>query len=187
MASNTVQQVIINGDINGTELPEKYIYKGNDAGNLDASFQPLDLSIIDVNLLTTSQDELDKLKSALISCDHGLTGEYLNKVSEIGKKFFASRKEVKQKYTREANSQEGYENDMRLSQSRHMTGWIDYILPETLEIYTVKVQKLIEALLKATARSLNLEDNNFLNKYNGSERAIITARFGLYPLLENTN
>ncbi|XP_071724448.1 protein LATERAL BRANCHING OXIDOREDUCTASE 1-like [Rutidosis leptorrhynchoides] len=200
LASKTVQQLIIDG-----KLPERYFYKGSDKGTLDASFPLLDLLIVDVSLLDTSRDELQKLKSALSSCgcflaiNHGMKAEYLDKVRGITKKFFAFPKEVKQKYTREVHSIEGYGNDMVLSEHRTLD-WLDRLyltlspkdkrkleywpefpqdFRETLEYYTKKVEGLIEILLKAMARSLELEDNSFLIQYG--DEAIMTSRFNLYP------
>lgn len=63
-ASKTVQELITSGK----ELPEKYIYKGSDAGKLDASLPLMDVPIIDIGLLTSpssSTHELEKLRSAL--------------------------------------------------------------------------------------------------------------------------
>ncbi|KAM7267030.1 hypothetical protein ACFE04_009196 [Oxalis oulophora] len=202
LASNTVQQLIINGD---DELPERYFYKGSDQEALDCSFPLLEVPVVDISLLDTSQDELEKLKSALTYCgcflaiNHGMTGEHLDKVREITKKFFALPKEIKQKCTREVDSIEGYGNDMILSEQQTLD-WSDRLFltinpedqrkleywPEfpkdfrgTLEFYTEKVRQIIESLLKAMARSLNLEDNCFLNQYG--ERAIMVARFNVYP------
>lgn len=50
---------------------------------------------------------------------------------------------------------------------------------EVLHEYTIKLQQINEIFLKAMARSLNLEDNCFLDQYG--ERAIMTARFNFYP------
>ncbi|XP_071724446.1 protein LATERAL BRANCHING OXIDOREDUCTASE 1-like [Rutidosis leptorrhynchoides] len=201
LASNTVQQLVING-----ELPERYFYKGSDQGALDASFPLLDLPIVDISLLKDSPDELKKLKSALTSCgcflviNHGMTPDYLEKVREMTKKFFALPKEVKQKYTREVDSTEGYGNDMVLSEQQ-ILDWLDRLyltvspedqrkleywpefphdFRETLEAYTIKVQRLIEeVLLKAMARSLDLEDKCFLNQYGN--KASLAARFNFFP------
>ncbi|KAM7268177.1 hypothetical protein ACFE04_010343 [Oxalis oulophora] len=204
IASNTVQQLIIN---NGQgQLPHKYFYNDHKEA-LDSSFPLLDVPIVDLSLLSNSREdiELEKLKSALSSCgcflliNHGMTGEYLDKVREITKEFFALPKEMKQKYTREVNDIEGYGNDMVISEKQTLD-WLDRIYltvnpedqrklkywpesPEdfrgTLELYTVKVQELIKVLLKAMARSLSLDDNCFLNQYG--DRAIMTSRFNFYP------
>jgi len=205
LASHTVQQLIIN---NG-ELPQKYYYKNTSDSNkeaLDSSFPLFEVPIVDISLLDTEEDELAKLKSALSSCgcfmaiNHGMTGKHLDKVREITKKFFALPKEVKQKYTREVDSIEGYGNDMVLSEKQTLD-WMDRLyltvnpedqrklkywpeFPEdfrgTLELYTTKVQRLIDVLLKAMARSLSLENNCFLNQYG--EQAIMTSRFNFYPV-----
>lgn len=45
----------------------------------------------------------------------------------------------------------------------------------------MKLKNLNEFLLKAMARSLNLEENCFLRQYGESESASIVARFNFYP------
>lgn len=50
---------------------------------------------------------------------------------------------------------------------------------EVLHEYSTKLAKLNELILKAMAKSLNLEENCFLNQYG--ENATIIARYNLYP------
>lgn len=50
---------------------------------------------------------------------------------------------------------------------------------EILQEYTTKLKVIVEVVLKAMARSLNLEDNCFLDKYG--ERALMQARFNFFP------
>ncbi|CAN1774758.1 Jasmonate-induced oxygenase 4 [Linum perenne] len=45
----------------------------------------------------------------------------------------------------------------------------------------LKIEELNKILLKAMAKSLNLEENCFLDQYGGGEEALMTARFNLYP------
>ena len=56
--------------------------------------------------------------------NHGMTSSFLDKIREVSKQFFAYPMEEKQKYSREADSIEGYGNDMILSD--HQTiDWTD--------------------------------------------------------------
>ncbi|CAN1774755.1 Jasmonate-induced oxygenase 4 [Linum perenne] len=56
-----------------------------------------------------------------------------------------------------------------------------YCCRETLQEYGQKIEELNKILLKAMAKSLNLEENCFLDQYGGGEEALMTARFNLYP------
>jgi len=48
-----------------------------------------------------------------------------------------------------------------------------------LQEHTTKLKVIVEVVLKAMARSLNLEDNCYLEKYG--ERALMQARFNFFP------
>lgn len=52
---------------------------------------------------------------------------------------------------------------------------------EILNEYTMKLQVMTEVLLKAMARSLNLEENSFLDMFGEQLQALIIARFNFYP------
>ncbi|KAL9339631.1 hypothetical protein Peur_068646 [Populus x canadensis] len=204
LISNSVQEMATNGQ----EPPVKYFSKGNDGGVLDAPVPLIEIPVVDLGLLTspsTSAQELEKLKLALSSwgcfqvINHGMTSSFLDKIREVSKQFFAFPMEEKQKYSREADSIEGYGNDMILSD--HQTvDWTDRLyltispedqrkikfwpenpkdFRETLHEYTVKLQETNDFLLRAMARSLNLEESCFLDQYG--EHPLVTARFNFYP------
>ncbi|KAJ6673296.1 OXOGLUTARATE/IRON-DEPENDENT DIOXYGENASE [Salix viminalis] len=204
LMSNSVQEMASSGQ----EPPVKYFYKGNDGGVLDSSVPLIEIPVVDLGLLpspSTSAQELDKLKLALSTwgcfqvINHGMTSSFLDKIREVSKQFFASPMEEKQKYSREADSIEGYGNDMILSD--HQTvDWTDRLyltispedqrkikfwpenpedFRETLHEYTVKLQETNDFLLRAMARSLNLEESCFLDQYG--EQPLVTARFNFYP------
>ena len=66
--AKTVQELAA---INSKEVPERYIRKGDNSEALGASFPVLDVPTIDFDLLASSStggEELEKLRSALISC-----------------------------------------------------------------------------------------------------------------------
>lgn len=204
LISNSVQEMATNGQ----EPPVKYFSKGNDDGVLDAPVPLIEIPVVDLGLLTsplTSAQELEKLKLALSSwgcfqvINHGMTSSFLDKIREVSKQFFGFPMEEKQKYSREADSIEGYGNDMILSD--HQTvDWTDRLyltispedqrkikfwpenpkdFRETLHEYTVKLQETNDFLLRAMARSLNLEESCFLDQYG--EQPLVTARFNFYP------
>lgn len=50
---------------------------------------------------------------------------------------------------------------------------------EVLHEYTMKIKYVLDTLFKAIARSLNLEEDAFLNQFG--HRAHLTGRFNFYP------
>ncbi|KAA8535183.1 hypothetical protein F0562_030186 [Nyssa sinensis] len=202
--SKPVQELVINGD----ELPQRYVCKAGD-GVIGASFPLMDVPVIDLSLLTSSPDvgeaELKKLQMALSYCgcfqaiNHGIASSFLDEVRGVAKQFFALPMEEKQKYSRTVDDIEGYGNDTVLSENQTLD-WTDRLylttypedqrklnlwpknpesFREILHEYTGKLRMLTEHILKAMAKSLNLEENCFLNQYG--ERPTMTTRFNLYP------
>ncbi|KAL6226243.1 hypothetical protein ACLB2K_000206 [Fragaria x ananassa] len=205
LATKTVQEQLIEGEV--LVPPPKYILK--DGVPLpDASVEYMDVPVIDLGLLTPSSismEEFDKLSSALNEwgcfqvVNHGMTPEFLDQVREITKQFFAMPAEEKKKYLRPVDNIEGYGNDMVFSEQQTLD-WTDRLYltvcppdkhklkfwPEnpksfrdTLDQYTSKLQVITETVLKGMARSLNLEEDCFLNKYGEQRR--MDARFNFYP------
>ncbi|AES74251.1 putative codeine 3-O-demethylase [Medicago truncatula] len=168
----------------------------------------LHIPVVDIGKLispSTSQQELHKLHSALSSwglfqaINHGMTSLTLNKVREISKQFFELSKEEKQKYAREPNGIEGYGNDVILSENQKLD-WTDRVYlkvhPEhqrnfklfpqkpndfrnTIEQYTQSLRQLYEIILRAVAKSLNLEEDCFLKECG--ERDTMFMRINYYP------
>ncbi|KAK7255201.1 hypothetical protein RIF29_28605 [Crotalaria pallida] len=197
-----VQDLVLDSE----KLPKSYIYKEGGAGFRDA-LPPSgseDIPVVDFDQLT-SEKELAKLQHALNSwgcfqaINHGMTSSFLDKVREVSKQFFELPKEEKEKYAREPNSIEGYGNDVILSENQKLD-WTDRVYlqvqPEdkrkhkvwpqkpcdfrtTLLEYTERIRLLNEVILKAMAKSLNLEEDCFL-KENG-ERAEMFVRLNYYP------
>ncbi|XP_010446319.1 PREDICTED: codeine O-demethylase-like [Camelina sativa] len=175
----------------------------------NGSSQEMEITTIDLSLLLSSYDvgreELSKLHSALATwgvvqvMNHGITEALLDKIYELTKQFFALPTEEKQKYAREIGSFQGYGNDMILSDDQ-VLDWVDrlYLITypedqrqlkfwpkipigfrETLQEYTMKQQLVVEQFFKALARSLELEDNCFLEMHG--ENATMETRFNVYP------
>lgn len=190
------------------QLPERYIRKEDEeygANVTKSDGTSAVIPVIDLSLLTSSPSELDKLKSAVITwgcfqaINHGIDGSFLEKVREISKLFFKLPADEKKKYLREENDVEGYGNDMVLSENQTLD-WTDRlyltVLPqdqqrlqfwpqnpthfrEILDEYSSKIQSVNEVVLKALARSLNLEEDCFLNQYGTTAK--MQARFNYYP------
>ncbi|KAL6223821.1 hypothetical protein ACLB2K_002679 [Fragaria x ananassa] len=204
-ATRTVQEQLAEGEL--LVPSQKYILK--DGTTLpDASVDLMDVPVIDLGLLTPSsisEEEFDKLRSALTKwgcfqvINHGMTPEFLDKVREVTNQFFAMPLEEKHKYLRPADDIEGYGNDMVFSEEQTLD-WTDRLYlnvyppdlrklkfwPEnplsfrdTLDQYISQLQVITETVLKGMARSLNLEEDCFLDKYG--EQRKMQARFCFYP------
>ncbi|XP_047152975.1 2-oxoglutarate-dependent dioxygenase 11-like [Vigna umbellata] len=167
-----------------------------------------DIPVIDLHRLSspfTAQHELAKLHHALHSwgcfqaINHGMESSFLDKVREVSKQFFQLPKEEKKKCAREPNDIEGYGNDIIYSKQQRLD-WTDRVylkvLPEdqrqfkfwpqspndfrsTVLQYTESLRLLSEVIHKAMAKSLNLEENSFLNETG--ERSNMFLRFNYYP------
>ncbi|KAJ9141037.1 hypothetical protein P3X46_031620 [Hevea brasiliensis] len=166
------------------------------------------IPVIDISLLSSEEredDELERLRVALTSwgcfraIGHGIESSFLDKVREIGKQFFVLPPEEKQKFGRAANDLEGYGNDPNVSRKiifnrserilikvapedqRRLERWpsnpSDFL--EVLDEYSAIMKSKSRLLLRAMARSLNLEEDCFLNAYGDEE--LIGARFNYYP------
>nr|GEW11172.1 protein SRG1-like [Tanacetum cinerariifolium] len=161
--------------------------------------------VIDFSLLNSSQSELDKLKSAAttLGCfqviNHGIESSFLEEVREISKLFFKLPADEKKKCLKEQNDVQGYGNETVLSDNQTLD-WTDRlyltVLPQhqrrlqfwpqnpthfrkVLNEYSFKIESLNVVVLKALARSLNLEDDCFLNQHGKTSK--INARFNYYP------
>ncbi|XP_021760688.1 probable 2-oxoglutarate-dependent dioxygenase ANS [Chenopodium quinoa] len=176
-----------------------------------SDIQYMDSNIIDLSLLNDSSSnlhelELQKLRSVLASwggfqlINHGVSSSLLHQIREIWKEFIALPLEVKQKHCRTLDWYEGYGGDKVSEDQRY--NWNDRLrfkvhplhqrnykiwpefLPtfrETLEGYTMEVTRVLEVILKATAKSLNLEESSFLNACGGKDGIHMFTRFNFYP------
>ncbi|KAJ0749652.1 putative thebaine 6-O-demethylase [Helianthus annuus] len=200
-----VHQIAANYD----QLPERFICKEDEEyGNITKTVESsqTEIPVIDVSLLTSSHLELDRLKTALTTwgcfqaINHGIEGPLLDKVREISRLFFNLSAEEKKKCLREEGDVEGYGNDMVLSDHQTLD-WTDRlflsVLPEdqqrlqfwpqnptnfreVVDKYCSKVELINEVIFKAMSRSLNLEENCFLDQY-GTTNSKILGRFNYYP------
>ncbi|XP_071724509.1 protein LATERAL BRANCHING OXIDOREDUCTASE 1-like [Rutidosis leptorrhynchoides] len=164
------------------------------------------IPIIDLSLLASSSTlELQNLKSAISTwgcfqaINHGIESSFLEEVREISKRFFKLPANEKKKYSREENDVEGYGNDMVLSDKQTLD-WTDRlyltVLPqdqqrlqfwpqnpthfkEVVDEYSSKIELIKDVVLKALARSLNLDENCFLDQYGSTAK--MQARFNYYP------
>ncbi|KAK9706230.1 hypothetical protein RND81_07G112200 [Saponaria officinalis] len=171
----------------------------------------MDSPVIDLQLiLDSSSDELHKLRSVLCSwgccqvINHGIEGSEMDKLRSIAKAFFGLDVEEKQKYSRTADWLEGYGND-NVAEGEPFS-WNDrlhlqiYPLPrrnlkfwphnpptfrETLDEYAAKMKKMVENMLKAIAKALNVDENSFFSQFG--EEGIMFSRFNYYPPCSSPN
>ncbi|KAI6679240.1 hypothetical protein NL676_033121 [Syzygium grande] len=116
---------------------------------------------------------------------------------------FALPVEEKQKYSRASNEAEGYGDDLVVNENRvkdyccrlflkvlpedqrRMNLWpenptdLGYVQSETLRQYALKIRSAMNDLSKVMARSLELEENSFLDQYG--DRPVLEVRFNFYP------
>lgn len=169
----------------------------------------VDFSILSSSEPCAEQEvELQKLASALCSwgcfqaIGHGLSASFLDRIRQVGKEFFEQPMEIKRKYSKGVEEFQGYGADPVPEEGQPLD-WSDRLFldvhpedtrkygfwPENptsfrcvLEEYTVKMKAFTEAVSKAMAKSLNLEENCFLNQFG--EKAILQARFNYYSRCE---
>ncbi|KAK3039962.1 hypothetical protein RJ639_027152, partial [Escallonia herrerae] len=176
-----------------------------DASLPSAPVPVIDISLLSSASLVSSNEELETLISALSSwgcfqaIGHGISDSHLDKVREVAKQFYERPVEEKKKYSRAATQAEGYGSDLEVS-DKQILDWSDRlvlkVLPEDnrrldlwpenpdnfreiLTEYTMKVESIIDLLLKSIAKSLNLEENTFLSQFG--DRKVLTARVNFYP------
>ncbi|XP_059641097.1 codeine O-demethylase-like [Cornus florida] len=166
----------------------------------------IDLSTLSCSTPSTKEyeDELQKLKSALCSwgcfqaIGHGISNPFLEKICQVSREFFGQPMEEKKKYSKTVEEFEGYGADPVPEEGQSLD-WSDRLFldvypedrrklkfwPENpcsfrliLEEYTEKMRKITEITSKAMAKSLNLEENCFLNQFG--EQAPLQARFNYY-------
>lgn len=186
--------------------PQRYIHKRGDE-DIGVNSPVIDISIIDLGSIQSAEPEkeLEKLTTSLASCGcfqvigHGMTASFLDQVHTIGRDFFALPLNEKLKCSRTAEDTEGYGNDSELSEHQ-ILDWNDRLylttnpqhqrkyhfwpqnpqnFREILQEYTEKIILLNQVVLKALSRSLNLQENCFLDQYG--ENSNMVTRFNYYP------
>ncbi|KAH9620149.1 hypothetical protein KSS87_017924 [Heliosperma pusillum] len=173
---------------NNNQIPARYVFNPNPDSTLESNgcvLPWMDNIIIDLQLLldfssTCGKQELLKLRDALSSwgcfqlVNHGVASSLMDQLHFVGKEFFALPLEKKQKYSRSVEWIEGYGCDI-VSEDQPIN-WNDR---ETLDEYSIELQKVLEIMLRAIAKSLNLEENTFLSQLG--EDGTFFARFNFYP------
>ncbi|KAJ8560664.1 hypothetical protein K7X08_022524 [Anisodus acutangulus] len=150
------------------------------------------------------EEELEKLRSALSSwgcfqgIGYGISASFLDKIRQVSKEFFKQPIEEKNKYAKTVFDFQGYGADP-VPEHGQSLDWSDRLfldvfpedrrqynlwpqMPisfrEVLEDYTEKMKMVTEITSKAMAKSLNLEENCFLEQFG--KQAQLAARFNYY-------
>ncbi|QCE08861.1 protein SRG1-like [Vigna unguiculata] len=154
--------------------------------------------------VTKQKEELQKLRSALSSwgcfqaINHGTSSTLLGKVREVAREFFKQPVEQKKKISKGVKEFEGYGADP-VPEEGQFLDWSDRlcldVYPENrrksslwpenppsfrkiVEEYTAKLREATNLISTAMAKSLDLEENCFLNQFG--EQALLQVRFNYY-------
>ncbi|XP_039117797.1 protein SRG1-like [Dioscorea cayenensis subsp. rotundata] len=153
-------------------------------------------------------DEAEQIKTAIQSwgmfqvIEHGMTPSFLDEVRDVTKAFFELPRDEKQKYSNMKNGNfqfEGYGND-EVATEDQILDWNDRLFltvqpedirklelwPENpssfrvvLSEFSTKTRKLLDDVLKAMAKSLELDEDSFIRQFG--DRPLLDARFNNYP------
>ncbi|CAL1359047.1 unnamed protein product [Linum trigynum] len=152
------------------------------------------------------REELENLKTALTSWScfqligHGIPSELLDEVHAAAKQFFRLPPEEKHMCFRPEDDIEGYGNDPILSDKQILDCSDSLLLKlvpedtrklhlwptnptqfrEVVSGYSDELKRIVEALMKAMARCVGLEEDCFVKQYGGKE--MMMSRFNHYPV-----
>lgn len=206
LLSKRVQEMVLSGE--EPPAPYRCGGGGNveDVASPLSLIPIIDLSLILPSAPSSEkEEELQKLKSALCSwggfqaIGHGIPSSFLDKIRRVTRDFFQQPMEEKGKYSKTVTEFEGYgadpvpEEDQPLDwqdrlfldvspeDRRKMKLWPENPKPfrDVLEHYTEHTTLVADSISKAMAKSLNLEENCFLNQFG--EGRLLQARFNYYP------
>ncbi|KAH9615980.1 hypothetical protein KSS87_023268 [Heliosperma pusillum] len=205
IALNLVEEVAKNGE----EVPDKFIHKDGFPGAVDEPDTWKHNLLVDFSALTSSTPasgiELAKLRNALCQwgcfqvINHGVSSSFLEEFIKVIKQFFALPLEEKVKCSDAQEKLLGYGRG-KFSTGNQAADWHDglYLVlhPEekrSVRFYPLKPEKfsgmineyseklaaIAEAIFKAMAGSLDLEEDCFLNCQG--KKTTIKGRFIYYP------
>ncbi|KAF3507786.1 hypothetical protein F2Q69_00000865 [Brassica cretica] len=171
----TVQEVVAANE----GLPERYLQPltgGHEDQPLNGPVPEMDIPSIDLSLLLSSSEEGRQELSDESWNYRSVSRQDLDKIYKLTKQFFALPTEEKQKYAGDIG---------KLHTFQFPRGSFDFVdldksfFRETLHEYTMKQHAVIEQFFKGMARSLDLEDNVFLEMHGDNAR--MDTRFNTYP------
>ncbi|KAJ0984779.1 hypothetical protein J5N97_003135 [Dioscorea zingiberensis] len=188
----------------GEYPPSRYILKDAHQSPADAPPPAPPVPIVHLG----HPDEAQQIKSALQSwgmfqvIDCGMTASFLDELRDVTKAFFDLPMEEKQKYSTFKSGKfhyQGYGND-EVATDDQILDWTDRLYltvqpedmrnlelwPENpssfrdvLNEFTTKTREMLDSVLKAMAKSLELNEDCFISQFG--DRPILDARFNNYP------
>eukprot|EP01018_Ginkgo_biloba_P008652 Gb_05886 [translate_table: standard] len=189
------------------DVPQRYIRSVEDRPSPDFTSAPhhLQIPVIDTKkLLEEEEEEMGKLHMACQHwgffqlINHGVPHFLMDKMKSSAREFFGRPLEEKQRYVAEAGDLEGYGQAFVVSEDQKLD-WGDmlYLLVkpstainmrrwpskpenfrETLEGYSVEIQKVAVYLLSVMAQNLGLQPHYFNEMFG---EAVQGVRFNYYP------
>ncbi|XP_058115694.1 jasmonate-induced oxygenase 4-like [Magnolia sinica] len=192
----------------GHEPSHPYIRR-EDERPTDASHPSSPIPAVDLELLFSSNgdsqaSEMEKLRSALHSwgffqaIGHGIPSSLIDDVGKITREFFHLSTEERKRYSKAVYG-DGNSIDEIASEGK-IIDWCDHLyflvlpederelscwpenpssLREIMNEYTKKIKAVIEVILKAIAKLLDLEEDYFIKQFG--DKATTFARFNYYP------
>ncbi|XP_057514717.1 protein SRG1-like isoform X2 [Actinidia eriantha] len=206
LLSKRVQEMVLNGEEPPAPYISRDDDPSDDDDSTVSPIPIIDLSVLSHSTASTEEyeEELQKLKSALHTwgcfqaVNHGISSSFIDEILQVTREFFEQPMEEKKKYSKTVVEVDGYGADPVPEEGQSLD-WSDRLFldvypedlrkpkfwpenpssfGEVLREYTEKTKMVIEVISKAMAKSLNLEENCFLNQFG--ERATIQARFNYY-------
>ncbi|GAV85795.1 2OG-FeII_Oxy domain-containing protein/DIOX_N domain-containing protein [Cephalotus follicularis] len=205
LLAKRVQEMVLDGEEPPAPYLSRDGDEAQDISSPSSIIPIIDLSLFSSSIPHNKQEEeLQKLRSALSSwgcfqaIGHGISTMFLDKIRQVSREYFEQPMEEKKKQAKEIEGFDGYGADPPPEQGQPLD-WSDRLFLEVypedlrkpkfwpqnpksfreiLEDYTSKIIPLTERVSKAMAKSLNLEENCFLNQFG--ERAMLHARFNYY-------
>ncbi|KAK8479371.1 hypothetical protein V6N11_027622 [Hibiscus sabdariffa] len=205
LLSRRVQEMVINGEEPGSLYICRHEKQAQSAPSPLAPIPIIDLNLLSTKTEEEEEEELHKLKSALCSwgcfqaINHGIPSCFLDQLRHVTREFFQLPMEEKNMYCKGVEEVEGYGGDPSPEEGQFLD-WQDRLLltvypqdlrdtkfwphnpisfREDLESYTCKMRMVTGIVSKSMAKSLQLEENCFLDRFG--ERAAMQARFNYYP------
>ncbi|XP_021906591.1 probable 2-oxoglutarate-dependent dioxygenase ANS [Carica papaya] len=205
LLSKRVQEMVLNGEQPPELYISRDGSEGVDVCSASTPVPIVDISFFSSSVPSDVQgEELQKLRSILSTwgcfqaIGHGIPTSFLDEVRQVGREFFEQPMGEKKKYAKGVNEFAGYGADP-VPEEGQFLDWSDRLFldvypedlkqaiywPENpksfrkiLEEYTVKIRKVTEVISRGMAKSLQLQENCFLDHFG--ERATLQARFNYY-------
>ncbi|RDX69406.1 Codeine O-demethylase, partial [Mucuna pruriens] len=205
MLSKRVQEMVLNGE---EPPPPYVCRDDDAPQNVPSalfSLPIIDFGLLSSPTPTTEQkQELQKLRSALSlwgcfqAINHGTSSTLLEKVRQVAREFFELPIEQKNIISKGVQENQGYGADAVPEEGQSLD-WSDRlfldVFPEdrrnlslwpenpssfrdVVEEYTVKTKEATNLISRAIAKSLDLEENCFVNQFG--EQALLQLRFNYY-------